>query len=99
MGPRGDQALPKPELARRVIFNVLRMVPSLGGIVLYVGGLPVRGGGTTRPGVLFGAHARHLWALPRISVNGLFQDAKRFETLLSGVPTLLYNKGRRCDAA
>jgi peptidoglycan/xylan/chitin deacetylase (PgdA/CDA1 family) len=54
---------------------------------------------TTRPGVLFGAHARHLWALPRISVNGLFQDAKRFETLLSGVPTLLYNKGRRCDAA
>jgi peptidoglycan/xylan/chitin deacetylase (PgdA/CDA1 family) len=54
---------------------------------------------TTRPGVLFSAHARHLWALPRISVNGLFQDAKRFETLLSGVPTLLYNKGRRCDAA
>jgi peptidoglycan/xylan/chitin deacetylase (PgdA/CDA1 family) len=54
---------------------------------------------TTRPGVLFSAHARHLWALPRISVNGLFQDAKRFETLLSGVPTLLYNRGRRCDAA
>jgi len=54
---------------------------------------------TTRPGVLFPAHARHLNALPRLSVNGLFQDAKRFETLLSGVPTLLWNRGRRCDAA
>jgi hypothetical protein len=49
--------------------------------------------------VLFPAHARHLLALPRISVNGLFQDARRFETLLSGVPTLLWNRGRRCDAA
>jgi peptidoglycan/xylan/chitin deacetylase (PgdA/CDA1 family) len=54
---------------------------------------------TTRPGVLFPAHARHLTALPRISVNGLFQDARRFETLLTGVPTLIFNRGRRCDAA
>ena len=54
---------------------------------------------TTRPGVLFPVHARHLQALPRISVNGLFQDARRFETLVSGVPTLIWNRGRRCDAA
>jgi peptidoglycan/xylan/chitin deacetylase (PgdA/CDA1 family) len=54
---------------------------------------------TTRAGVLFPAHARHLLALPRISVNGLFQDARRFETLVSGVPTLIWNRGRRCDAA
>jgi peptidoglycan/xylan/chitin deacetylase (PgdA/CDA1 family) len=54
---------------------------------------------TTRPGVLYPAHARHLLALPRISANGLLLDARRFETLLSGVPTLLWNKGRRCDAA
>ena len=54
---------------------------------------------TTRPGVLYPAHTRHLLALPRISVNGLLQDARRFETLISGVPTLLWNRGRRCDAA
>lgn len=39
---------------------------------------------TTRPGVLKAGADMHL--LPRISVNGLFQSAGAFRTLLSGVP-------------
>ena len=54
---------------------------------------------TTRPGVLYGAHADHLHALPRMSVNGLFQDSRSLESLVSGAPTALMNFGRRVDVA
>ncbi|WP_406858328.1 polysaccharide deacetylase family protein [Alsobacter sp. KACC 23698] len=54
---------------------------------------------TTRRGMLFPEHARHLTALPRISLNGFFQDPGQFEVLLSGVPFWLWNRGRRVDAA
>ena len=54
---------------------------------------------TTRPGMLYGEHARHLWALPRVSVNGLWQSARDLETLLSGAPLLLWNRGRRVNVA
>ena len=50
---------------------------------------------TTRPGHLFAAHADHLAALPRVSVNGLYQSEAAMRALLSGVPFLLWNRGRR----
>ena len=56
-------------------------------------------GVTTRPGVLYGAHANHVHALPRMSVNGLFQDQRALESLVSGAPTALMNFGRRVDVA
>lgn len=50
---------------------------------------------TTRPGHLFPDHAAHLHALPRVSVNGLHQSEAALASLLSGVPFLAWNRGRR----
>jgi peptidoglycan/xylan/chitin deacetylase (PgdA/CDA1 family) len=52
---------------------------------------------TTRPGHVFPAHAGHLHALPRISANGLFQSEAALRSLLSGVPFLAVNRGRRLN--
>jgi peptidoglycan/xylan/chitin deacetylase (PgdA/CDA1 family) len=52
---------------------------------------------TTRPGMLFPEHAAHLTALPRVSVNGLWQNVGALEALLSGAPFLLWNRGRRVN--
>jgi peptidoglycan/xylan/chitin deacetylase (PgdA/CDA1 family) len=49
---------------------------------------------TTRPGHLFPAHRERLHALPRVSVNGLFQTEAALSALLSGVPFLAWNRGR-----
>ncbi|ACL60694.1 polysaccharide deacetylase family protein [Methylobacterium nodulans] len=54
---------------------------------------------TTRPGHLFAAHAEHLHALPRVSVNGCFQTDAALAALLSGVPFLAWNRGRRLNVA
>jgi peptidoglycan/xylan/chitin deacetylase (PgdA/CDA1 family) len=54
---------------------------------------------TTRPGHVFGAHAQHLTALPRVSVNGLFQSEAALQALLSGVPFLLWNRGRHLNVS
>jgi peptidoglycan/xylan/chitin deacetylase (PgdA/CDA1 family) len=54
---------------------------------------------TTRPGVLFAEHVGHLHALPRLSVNGLYQDVRDFDVLLSGVAFALFNRGRRLNVA
>lgn len=50
---------------------------------------------TTRHGVLHAGHARHLHALPRISVNGNFQRLAYMHALLSGLPTVMANGGKR----
>jgi peptidoglycan/xylan/chitin deacetylase (PgdA/CDA1 family) len=52
---------------------------------------------TTRPGHLFAEHGAHLQALPRVSVNGLHQNEAALRALLSGVPFLAWNRGRRVN--
>jgi len=54
---------------------------------------------TTRPGHLFGGHSGHLHALPRVSVNGCHQSRAALAGLLSGVPFLAWNRGRRVNVA
>jgi peptidoglycan/xylan/chitin deacetylase (PgdA/CDA1 family) len=50
---------------------------------------------TTRHGILMPRHRAHLHALPRISINGRFQEIGHVSTMLSGLTTPLANRGRR----
>ena len=54
---------------------------------------------TTRPGMLFPASAAHPTALPRVSLNGNYQDARILPVLTSGAATAMWNGFRRVDAA
>lgn len=54
---------------------------------------------TTRPGMVFPEHAAHLLALPRVSLNGLWQDLGYLDVLMSGAPFRLWNRGRRLSVA
>lgn len=50
---------------------------------------------TTRKGVIAREHAQHLTALPRVSLNGEYQDARYVKVFLSGAPFALWNAFRR----
>lgn len=54
---------------------------------------------TTRHGVLYDEHKDHLSGLPRVSLNGNFQAMRYVDTLLSGFPTRLKNKGRKLNVS
>ena len=54
---------------------------------------------TTRPGVLYPEHRNYLTALPRISLNGHFQETRFVDVFLSGAPFALWNGFKRVDAA
>jgi peptidoglycan/xylan/chitin deacetylase (PgdA/CDA1 family) len=54
---------------------------------------------TTRPGMIFQGSADHLTALPRVSLNGNYQDQRILPVLTSGAATAMWNGFRRIDAA
>lgn len=54
---------------------------------------------TTRPGMIFAESAAHPTALPRISLNGNYQDERYLPVLTSGTATALWNRFRRVDVA
>jgi len=49
---------------------------------------------TSQPGHVFPDHDAHPHALPRVSINGLFQNKTALRALLSGVPFWLWNRSR-----
>ncbi len=52
---------------------------------------------TTRKGVVFEEHGKHLQAIPRIMLSGRYQKARYADALLSGVPFALLNRFRRLN--
>jgi peptidoglycan/xylan/chitin deacetylase (PgdA/CDA1 family) len=54
---------------------------------------------TTRPGMVFPESAGHMTALPRVSLNGNYQDTRVLPVLTSGAATAMWNGFRRVDAA
>jgi peptidoglycan/xylan/chitin deacetylase (PgdA/CDA1 family) len=53
---------------------------------------------TTRPGMIFSDSATHLTALPRVSLNGTYQDERILPVLNSGAIAAMRNGFRRVGA-
>ncbi len=54
---------------------------------------------TTRKGVVFALHAKHLQALPRIMVSGRYQELRFIDTLISGLPTAFANRFQKVNVS
>lgn len=54
---------------------------------------------TTRPGMIYPESAEHMTALPRVSLNGNYQDTRILPVLTSGTATAMWNGFRRVNAA
>jgi peptidoglycan/xylan/chitin deacetylase (PgdA/CDA1 family) len=54
---------------------------------------------TTRPGMIFPENADYPTALPRVSLNGNYQQERILPVLTSGAATAVWNGFRRVDAA
>jgi peptidoglycan/xylan/chitin deacetylase (PgdA/CDA1 family) len=54
---------------------------------------------TTRPGMIYPESAEYPTALPRVSLNGNYQDERILPVLTSGVATAMWNGFRRVNAA
>jgi peptidoglycan/xylan/chitin deacetylase (PgdA/CDA1 family) len=54
---------------------------------------------TTNPGVITQSAAADLWSLPRISLNGEFQDLRYLDVLVSGAPFAFLRRPMREKAA
>jgi peptidoglycan/xylan/chitin deacetylase (PgdA/CDA1 family) len=54
---------------------------------------------TTRPGMIFPENAGHMTALPRVSLNGNYQNARILPVLTSGAAPAMWNGFRKVDAA
>lgn len=50
---------------------------------------------TTRKGMLYPDHKDHMFALPRVSLNGEFQHSRYIELFASGAPFLLANRFKK----
>ena len=54
---------------------------------------------TTRKGLVYEEHSEHLMALPRLSLNGGYQQLKYVDVLMTGLPFALMNRFRKVNAA
>lgn len=54
---------------------------------------------TTRHGVIYPEHKNHMTALPRVSINGNHQSSRYVNTLLSGIPTRINNRGKKLNVS